>query len=77
MELGASAEAEVIRAPEPPSEPRVLTMKDRCDYCPAQAWYLTMMTSGELLWCYHHFHEHEKTLREISYHIIDQSELCV
>ena len=77
MELEASADAEVISAPKTMRNDLVLTAKDRCDYCPAQAYYMTLMTAGELLWCYHHFHEHEKVLREKSYHIVDQSELCV
>lgn len=56
---------------------RVLTLLDRCDRCPAQAFYLTVNESGELMWCYHHFHEHETRLRVESYFVHDQSAALV
>lgn len=58
------------------TEERVLTSHDRCDLagCNAQAYFLTLFMDGDLSWCLHHFKERESTLREISYHIIDQSD---
>lgn len=58
------------------TEERVLTSHDRCDHqdCNAQAYFLTIFDIGELNWCHHHFREREIRLRELSYHVVDQSD---
>ena len=39
-----------------------LTALDRCDRCGAQAYVVTTHEAGELMFCAHHFAEHEKFL---------------
>lgn len=40
-----------------------LTLMDRCDSCAAQAFVAVTMTSGsELLFCGHHYRQHETAL---------------
>jgi hypothetical protein len=75
METDASGDVQAVLLDPPAS--RVLTVMDRCDICPAQAFYLTIWQNGELLWCYHHFHEREDVLRAASYFILDQSAALV
>lgn len=60
---------------EPDTETRVLTAHDRCDApkCNAQAYYMTVFDSGELVWCIHHYIKHSQKLNELAYHIVDQS----
>jgi hypothetical protein len=44
---------------------RALTLSDRCDRCPnecSQAFVRVVKQSNELLFCGHHFHEHEPVL---------------
>jgi hypothetical protein len=36
----------------------------RCDRCGAQAFVATQHGKSELLWCAHHFTEHEKKLAD-------------
>lgn len=55
-------------------EELALKPNDRCDKCGFQAYFMSILESGELLFCRHHFLENEEILREISYHIVDQSE---
>lgn len=55
------------------TEERILTAEDRCDACPAQAYYITIFDAGELLFCRHHFLKFEENLRESAYYVIDQS----
>lgn len=55
------------------TEERILTVEDRCDSCRAQAYYVTIFDSGELLFCRHHFMKFEDSLREHAFYIIDQS----
>jgi hypothetical protein len=71
------ADADVQPTAREMHDARVLTVKDRCDICPAQAFYLTIWQNGELLWCYHHFHEREDVLRAESYYVHDQSAALV
>lgn len=48
---------------QPLPEAPVLTANDRCDRCGAQAWVLFLHTGGhDLLFCNHHFNEHESKL---------------
>lgn len=56
------------------TEERVITANDRCDKCGSQAYFLSVLESGELFFCRHHFLKNEDTLRDISYHIVDQSQ---
>lgn len=56
------------------TEERVITANDRCDKCGSQAYFMSVLEAGELLFCRHHFIENEDVLRDISYHIVDQSE---
>jgi hypothetical protein len=42
--------------------PLPLLARDRCDRCGAQAHVATRHEGGELLWCCHHFTEHEAEL---------------
>jgi hypothetical protein len=54
---------------------RVLDANDRCDKCSSQAYFLTILDSGELYFCRHHFLQNEEILRELAHYIIDQSHL--
>lgn len=54
-------------------EELAITAKDRCDKCGAQAYFMPILDSGDLLFCRHHFMENKEILEEISYHIVDQS----
>lgn len=52
-----------------------LTAHDRCDRCGAQAYVkvqFTPATATELLFCGHHFADHEQALEEQAYLISDQ-----
>jgi len=42
--------------------PLPLLRSDRCDRCGAQAHMATQHEGGELLWCCHHYAEHEASL---------------
>jgi hypothetical protein len=48
-----------------------LTANDRCDQCGAQAFVQVFFESGYLLFCAHHYNEHEKSLEEIAVYTID------
>lgn len=39
-------------------------LTDRCDRCGAQAFVITQHTDEALLWCAHHYREHETKLVE-------------
>ena len=56
---------------------QTLTALDRCDRCRSQARVIVKGLSGELLFCSHHFNEHEKKLTEWSYEIIDEREFFI
>ena len=44
-----------------------LTALDRCDRCGAQAYVrVTLAAGGDLLFCGHHFREHEARLRPLA-----------
>jgi hypothetical protein len=47
-----------------------LTATDRCSRCGAQAFVRTMHESGDLLWCCHHYAEHEVILRPLK--VVDE-----
>jgi hypothetical protein len=55
--------------------PVTLNAADRCDRCGAQAYVrVTLPTGGTLLFCGHHFHDHEPTLRQKGVDILDETE---
>lgn len=39
-----------------------LKIADRCDRCGAQAFVITQHEDSELLWCAHHYRQHEGKL---------------
>lgn len=47
-----------------------LRVADRCDRCGSQAFVVTQHTDSELLWCGHHYVEHEKLLDALK--VLDQ-----
>ena len=71
--------AVTIPLPPIPVEPQqifTLTAADRCDVrsCDARAYVrVTMADMSELLWCAHHGHDIEPTLRPISSFWDDES----
>ncbi|MEI8056431.1 MAG: hypothetical protein WCI29_03435 [Actinomycetes bacterium] len=51
-----------------------LTALDRCDRCGAQAYVrVTLTAGGDLLFCGHHFREHEARLRPLALEVLDQT----
>ena len=55
-----------------PSTP--LTALDRCDRCGAQAYVrVRLAAGGELLFCGHHFREHEARLRPLASDVLDET----
>ncbi|MGA0070987.1 MAG: DUF7455 domain-containing protein [Candidatus Nanopelagicaceae bacterium] len=62
-----------IAEEEQPQGPR-LKPADRCDRCPAQAFVLVKGVAGELLFCGHHYAEHEVSLIKFAYEIVDDRE---
>lgn len=51
----------------------LLTPQDRCDLCGGQAYYIASHDAGTLLFCRHHFNEHDEGLTEAGFRIVDQS----
>jgi hypothetical protein len=51
----------------------VLTVSDRCDRCPSQAFVWINGVNGDLQFCRHHFLEHEEKLREYAFEIVDET----
>ena len=51
-----------------------LTAIDRCDRCGAQAYVrVTLVAGGDLLFCGHHFREHEARLRPLAVEVQDET----
>jgi hypothetical protein len=51
-----------------------LTALDRCDRCGAQAYVrVSLVAGGELLFCGHHFREHEARLRPLAIDVQDET----
>jgi hypothetical protein len=51
-----------------------LTALDRCDRCGAQAYVrVTLAAGGDLLFCGHHFREHEARLRPLALEVQDET----
>lgn len=52
-----------------------LLATDRCDRCSAQAYVrVTLAAGGDLLFCGHHFREHEDRLRPLAIRIHDETD---
>lgn len=51
---------------------KVLKIADRCDRCGAQAFILATGVSGELMFCGHHYHEHEYQITQWAYKIVNE-----
>lgn len=57
------------------SDRPALTASDRCDRCGAQAYVRVVLSGGgELLFCRHHYSEHEDRLARIAVAVDDQRE---
>ena len=51
-----------------------LTAEDRCDRCGAQAYVRVTLDGGStLLFCGHHFKEHEDRLRAVAINVQDET----
>lgn len=50
-----------------------LNANDRCDSCRSQAFVWAEGTSGDLLFCRHHFMKHEEKIRAWAFNIIDET----
>lgn len=50
----------------------LLQALDRCDRCGAQAFVAVMVTGVELLFCGHHYHQHELALLPVTTQVNDQ-----
>jgi hypothetical protein len=56
----------------------VLTVADRCDSCGAQAFVQTIGTTGDLLFCAHHYEgilsneKAQEAMNQFAYQIIDE-----
>ena len=54
---------------------QALLATDRCDRCSAQAYVrVTLAAGGDLLFCGHHFREHEDRLRPLALRIQDETD---
>jgi len=54
--------------------PGVLTLHDRCDRCGSQAYVEVSLATGRLLFCAHHYQEHEDRLRPVATAVCDERE---
>jgi hypothetical protein len=50
-----------------------LTAADRCDRCPAQAFFMVYKDGMEMLFCIHHSREHLPKLRADGWSVRDES----
>lgn len=51
----------------------VLSATDRCDRCNAQAYVRVVLASGgDLLFCGHHWDQHEDVVRPIAVDVVDE-----
>lgn len=55
-----------------PTSTEILTVSDRCDQCAAQAYVQVLFGNGELLFCAHHWTEHEESAKDMAARIIDE-----
>ena len=52
----------------------LLTAKDLCDACSSRAYVYVEFESGELLFCLHHWKQHEEKLTETAVDIWNESD---
>ncbi len=53
---------------------RPLTAHDRCDRCGAQAYVrATLLSGGELLFCGHHYAQHEANIFPLLQEVLDET----
>jgi hypothetical protein len=50
----------------------VLSPKDRCDSCSAEALVLVKGVTGALMFCGHHYNKNEAALAKFAYETIDE-----
>lgn len=50
-----------------------LTANDRCDSCGAQAYVEALMSSGELLFCSHHWNQYRGKIEPAALEITDET----
>lgn len=56
----------------------LLTARDRCDSCNAQAYVLVKGIAGELLFCGHHYNKaNGEKLQAFAFEVIDERERLV
>lgn len=55
------------------SDDYMLTIEDRCDACTAQAYVYVLFESGDLLFCLHHWKEHQNNVAEAAKDVLDES----
>ena len=55
----------------------ILSPKDRCDQCWAEALVLVKGVTGELMFCGHHYHQNEKALSTFAYETIDERDKLI
>ena len=55
-----------------PVAPELLALDDRCDRCGSQAYVRVELATGALLFCAHHFQEHESRLRQVAARVVDE-----
>jgi hypothetical protein len=55
----------------------ILTAKDRCDQCSAQALVLVKGVNGELTFCGHHYAKNEAALIKFAYEVIDERDKLI
>lgn len=52
----------------------VLSATDRCDRCGAEALAWVNLISGDLLFCGHHYADHEDALKPFAIEVVDERE---
>jgi hypothetical protein len=52
----------------------LLTAKDRCDACNAQAYVYVAFESGDLLFCLHHWKAHSEAAKATLTELVDETE---
>jgi hypothetical protein len=50
-----------------------LTAKDRCDACQSQAYVHVAFEFGDLLFCFHHWQQHQVKLMTIATNVVDEA----
>jgi hypothetical protein len=53
---------------------KAIAPQDRCDSCNAKAFYMVRFTSGDLLFCRHHFVKNEDAFLEKACDIFDDTD---